>query len=125
MALLEQIQQQIPSFDGVVTSDDVASGKPAPDGYCSLSNAVGPTVLPALPSKILRRSFGSKSRRSALSADPFPWDADALRDSGGEAAAVLDHLGDPGQPATVLSGPLARRGSNAEVSGDLLSVPDR
>ena len=32
MALLEQIQKQIPSFDGVVTSDDVASGKPAPDG---------------------------------------------------------------------------------------------
>ena len=33
MALLEQIQNDIPHFDGVVTSDDVSAGKPAPDGY--------------------------------------------------------------------------------------------
>jgi hypothetical protein len=49
-----------------------------------------------------------------------------LRDSGDEAAAVLDHLGDPGQPATVLSGASCQEGAvTLKYLETLLSVPDR
>ena len=60
-----------------------------------------------------------------MSADPFPWDADALRDSDDKATAMLDHLGEPGEQAT-LSGASCHDGTvTLKYLETLLSVPDR
>ena len=127
MALLEQIQKQIPSFDGVVTSDDVASGKPAPDGYRLALERSGANSAASLA--VEDSAAGLSAARAAglrCLLTPSPWDADALRESGGEAAAVLNHLGDPGQPATVLSGASCQEGAvTLKYLEFLLSVPDR
>ena len=127
MALLEQVQKQIPRFDGVVTSDDVPSGKPAPDGYLLALQRSGADSA---------RSFAVEDSAAGLSAataaglpcllTPSPWDSEALRDVGSEAAAVLNHLGDPGQPATVLSGASCQDGTvTLKYLETLLSVRDR
>ncbi|WP_392345349.1 HAD-IA family hydrolase [Parasynechococcus sp.] len=112
MALLEQIQKQIPSFDGVVTSDDVASGKPAPDGYLLALKRSGANSAASLA---LEDSAAGLSAASAADLrcllTPSSWDAATLRDAGGEAAAVWDHLGDPGHPATLFSGASCQEGS--------------
>ena len=127
MALLEQFQQQIPCFDGVVTSDDVAAGKPAPDGYLLALKRSGANSVASLA--VEDSAAGLSAARAAglrCLLTPSPWDAEALRDSGGEAAAVLDHLGDPGEPATVLSGTSCQEEAvTLKYLETLLSVPDR
>ncbi len=127
MALLEQIQKQIPRFDGVVTSDDVASGKPAPDGYHLAMKLSGANSVASLA--IEDSAAGLYATRAAglrCLLTPSPWDAEALRVAGDQASAVLDHLGDPGLPATVLSGASCQEGFvTLKYLETLLSVPDR
>ena len=112
MALLEQVQRQIPRFDGVVTSNDVSAGKPAPDGYVLALKRSGADSAGSLAVEDSAAGLSAATTaglRCLLT--PSPWDAEALRDAGDEASAVLDHLGDPGQPATVLSGPSCQDGT--------------
>ena len=127
MALLEQIQKQIPSFDGVVASDDVASGKPAPDGYLLALKRSGANSAASLA--VEDSAAGLSAARAAglrCLLTPSPWDAEALRNSCDEAAAVLEHLGDPGKPTTVLSGASCQEGAvTLKYLETLLSVPDR
>ena len=127
MALLEQIQKQIPRFDGMVTSDDVALGKPAPDGYLLALKRSGANSAASLALEDSAAGL-SAARESGLRCllTPSPWDAEALRDAGDEATAVLDHLGDPGQPASVLSGASCQeRFVTLKYVETLLSVPDQ
>ena len=127
MALLEQIQKQIPCFDGVVASDDVASGKPAPDGYLLALKRSGANSSASLAVEDSAAGLWA-ARAAGLSCllTPSPWDSEALRNSCDEAAAVLDHLGDPGQPATVHSGASCQEGTvTLKYLETLLSVPDR
>ena len=127
MALLEQIQSDIPHFDGVVTSDDVSAGKPAPDGYLlalNRSGADGAASLAVEDSAAGLSAATAAGLRCLLT--PSPWDASALRDASKNAAAVLDHLGEPGEPATVRSGPTCQDGTvTLKYLETLLSVPDR
>ena len=127
MALLEQIQKQIPRFDGVVTSDDVPLGKPAPDGYLLALQRSGTDAAACLA--VEDSAAGLAAARAAglrCLLTPSPWDAKALRDADEEPSAVLDHLGDPGRPATVLSGTSCQDGTvTLKYLETLLSVPDR
>ncbi len=127
MALLEQIQNDIPHFDGVVTSDDVSAGKPAPDGYLLAlrrSGADDATSLAVEDSAAGLSAATAAGLRCLLT--PSPWDASALRDASKNAAAVLDHLGESGVPATVRSGPTCQDGTvTLKYLETLLSVPDR
>ena len=127
MALLGQVQTQIPHFDGVVTSDDVPLGKPAPDGYLLALQRSGAASAASLA--LEDSAAGLTAARAAglrCLLTPSPWDSEALRDSVDEASAVLDHLGDPGQPATVLSGPSCQDGTvTLKYLEALLSLPDR
>ena len=127
MALLEQIQNDIPHFDGVVTSDDVSAGKPAPAGYLlalNRSGADGAASLAVEDSAAGLSAATAAGLRCLLT--PSPWDASALRDVSKNAAAVLDHLGEPGGPATVRSGPTCQDGTvTLKYLETLLSVPDR
>ena len=127
MALLEQIQNDIPHFDGVVTSDDVLDGKPAPDGYLLAlrrSGADGATSL-AVEDSAAGLSAATAAGLCCL-LTPSPWDQSALREASKNAAAVLDHLGEPGVPATVRSGPTCQDGTvTLKYLETLLSVPDR
>nr|WP_206339093.1 MULTISPECIES: HAD-IA family hydrolase [unclassified Synechococcus] len=127
MALLEQIQNDIPHFDGVVTSDDVSAGKPAPDGYLLAlrrSGADGAASLAVEDSAAGLSAATAAGLRCLLT--PSPWDASALRDASKNAAAVLDHLGESGVPATVRSGPTCQDGTvTLKYLETLLSVPDR
>ncbi len=112
MALLEQNQKLIPRFDGVVTSNDVSAGKPAPDGYALALKRSGADSAGSLA--VEDSAAGLSAARAAglrCLLTPSPWDAEALHDAGDKASAVLDHLGDPGQPATVLSGPSCQDGT--------------
>ena len=127
VALLEQIQQQIPRFDGVVTSDDVSLGKPAPDGYLlalQRSGFDGSASLAVEDSAAGLSAARAAGLRCLLT--PSPWDSEALRGAVEEATAVLDHLGDPGQPATVRFGPSCHDGTvTLKYLETLLSLPDR
>ena len=127
MALLEQIQRLIPRFDGVVTSDDVPSGKPAPDGYLLALHRSGVDAAASLA--VEDSAAGLSAARAAglrCLLTPSPWDAEALRGAEEQASAVLDHLGDPGQPATVHVGSSCHDGTvTLKYLETLLSVPDR
>ena len=127
MALLERVQKQIPHFDGVVTSDDVPLGKPAPDGYLlalQLSGAKGASSLAIEDSAAGLSAARAAGLRCLLT--PSPWDTEALRDAGVAASAVLDHLGEPGQPATVLAGASCQDGTvTVKYLETLLPVSDR
>ena len=127
MALLEQVQSLIPPFDGVVTSDDVSTGKPAPDGYLLAlrrSGADGAASLAVEDSAAGLSAATGAGLRCLLT--PSPWDAAALRDAVADATAVLDHLGDPGHPASVLSGAPCQDGTvTLKYLQTLLEVPDR
>ena len=126
-ALLEQVQQHIPHFDGVVTSDDVSAGKPAPDGYrlaLSRSGADAAACLAVEDSAAGLSAATSAGLRCLLT--PSPWDAAALRDVVADAAAVLDHLGDSKGSATVFQGPPCQDGTvTLKYLETLVSVPDR
>ena len=111
----------------MVTSDDIAEGKPAPDGYLLALKRSGANRVGSLA--VEDSAAGLSAARAAglrCLLTPSLWDAKALRDSGSEAAAVLDHLGDPGEPATVLSGASCQEeGVTLKYLETLLSVPDR
>ena len=127
LALLEQVQNQIPHFDGVVTSDDVPTGKPAPDGYLLALQRSGADAVASLAVEDSAAGLSAATTAGLRCLiTPSPWDAEALLDAGEEAAAVLDHLGDPGQPATVLSGDSCQDGTvTLKYLENLLSVPSR
>ena len=127
MALLEQVQSQIPRFDGVVTSDDVPSGKPAPDGYLLALHRSGANRAESLAVEDSAAGLAAaKAAGLRCLLTPSPWDSEALRDADEEPSAVLDHLGEPGRPATVLSGTSCQEGTvTLKYLETLLSVPDR
>ena len=127
MALLEQIQAQIPHFDGVVTWDDVSSGKPAPDGYLLALKRSGASSAGSLA--VEDSAAGLSAAKAAglrCLLTPSPWDEAALSHAEDVATAVVDHLGDPGHPAAVLSGPTCQEGTvTLKYLESLLSVPYR
>lgn len=104
-ALLDAGRDERPTFNGIVSSDDVLQGKPAPDGYLralQLSCCDPENVLAIEDSAAGLQAACAASIRCVLT--PSPWDAD-LKPLLSKAAAAFDHLGEPSQPAAVLSGP--------------------
>lgn len=104
-ALLHQAKGILPSFDGVVTSDDVATGKPSPDGYRLALQRSG--VDPSGGLAMEDSAVGLKAATTAgLSCvlTPSPWDRD-LVDISHLASAVLNHLGDPNNLSLLQQGP--------------------
>jgi HAD superfamily hydrolase (TIGR01509 family) len=104
-ALLQAGADHLPSFEGVISADDVSEGKPAPDGYqlaLSRSGLHASTVLAIEDSAAGLKAATTAGLRCLLT--PSPWDGElaALKQT---AAAVVDHLGDPGHPVTCLLGP--------------------
>ena len=104
-ALLNQAQGVMPAFDGVVSSDDVATGKPNPDGYRLALKQSG------LPSDCVVALEDSAAGLKAATAaglscvlTPSPWDRD-LVGAIHLAAAVFDHLGDEHNPSLLQQGP--------------------
>ena len=104
-ALLHQAKGILPIFDGVVTSDDVATGKPSPDGYRLALQRSG--VDPSGGLAMEDSAVGLKAATTAgLSCvlTPSPWDRDLVGTSH-LASAVLNHLGDPNNPSLLQQGP--------------------
>ena len=97
-------------FQGIVTADDIPEGKPSPAGY-----------LQALKSSGLRAQDGLALEDSAAGLQaaaasglcclltPSPWDRE-LENLQGLAVAVLEHLGEPDQPAGQRFGPPCPQG---------------
>ena len=104
-ALLQAEGNGLPGIDGVISADDVRHGKPAPDGY---QLALRCSALPA--DSVVAIEDSAAGLQAATQAGlrclltPSPWDVE-LAAMTGTAAAVVDHLGDPGHPSTCLSGP--------------------
>ena len=104
-ALLNQAKGILPDFDGVVTSDDVAAGKPNPDGYRLALKRSG-----AAPSCGLAMEDSAVGLKAATTAGlacvltPSPWDQE-LAETDHLATAVLNHLGERGNPSQVEQGP--------------------
>ena len=104
-ALLDAGRAERPSFNGIVSSDDVRQGKPAADGYfraLELSCCAPENVLAIEDSAAGLQAACAASIPCLLT--PSPWDAD-LKPLLSKAAAAFDHLGEPSQPAALLSGP--------------------
>jgi HAD superfamily hydrolase (TIGR01509 family) len=104
-ALLDHAKGVLPEFDGVVTSDDVATGKPSPDGYRLALKRSG--ISPSCGLAMEDSAVGLKAARAAdLSCllTPSPWDKD-LVETCHLAAAVLNHLGDQDKPSRLQHGP--------------------
>ena len=104
-ALLQAGVDHLPSFEGVISADDVSKAKPAPDGYqlaLIRSGLDASTVLAIEDSAAGLKAATTAGLRCLLT--PSPWDSelDALNKT---AAAVVDHLGDPGHPVTFWLGP--------------------
>ena len=92
-------------FSGIVTADDVHSGKPAPDGYLEAHRLSGYPAASILTIEDSIAGFRA-SRAAGLSCllTPSPWE-EQLEASFTEAAAVFDHLGDLDRPMHQLAGP--------------------
>ena len=104
-ALLHQAKGVLPDFDGVVTSDDVARGKPSSDGYCLALKRSG--VDSSCGIAIEDSAIGLKAATAAglpCVLTPSPWDRD-LVDRCHLATAVLNHLGDQNNPSLLQQGP--------------------
>ena len=92
-------------FGGIVTADDVHSGKPAPDGYLEAHRRSGYQAGSILTMEdSLAGLQASRAAGLCCLLTPSPWEAE-LAASFNEAAAAFDHLGDPDQPMHQLSGP--------------------
>ena len=104
-ALLEAGRNVLPNFEGIISSDDVSAGKPAPDGYLralELSGWDPADVLAIEDSAAGLHAASSANLRAVLT--PSPWDGD-VKELLSTAAAAFDNLGEPGRPASLLSGP--------------------
>ena len=104
-ALLEAGRGAIPAFNGIVSSDDIREGKPAPDGYLKaleLSDCKPEEVL-AMEDSAAGLEAACASRIKCV-LTPSPWDRD-LKALLTKAVAAFEHLGEPTQPAALLSGP--------------------
>ena len=97
-------------FEGIVTADDISEGKPSPAGYLHALQASG---LRAQDGLALEDSAAGlqAAHASGLSCllTPSPWDRE-LPALEGVAVAVLDHLGEPDQPAGQSFGPPCPQG---------------
>ena len=97
-------------FQGIVTADDISEGKPSPAGYLHALQASG---LRAQDGLALEDSAAGlqAAQASGLSCllTPSPWDRE-LPALEGVAVAVLDHLGEPDQPAGQSFGPPCPQG---------------
>ena len=104
-ALLEAGRKLLPNFEGIVSSDDVSEGKPAPDGYLRALELSGwnPAEVLAVEDSAAGLQAASAANLRAV-VTPSPWDDD-LKQLLSTAAAAFDHLGEPGRPAKLLSGP--------------------
>ena len=104
-ALLDQAKGTLPMFDGVVTSDDVATGEPSPDGYrLELKRSV---CAPSCGLAMEDSAVGLKAATAAglpCLLTPSPWDRE-LGDASHLATAVLNHLGDQNNPSRLQAGP--------------------
>ena len=92
-------------FSGIVTADDVHSGKPAPDGYLEAHRRSGYQASSILTMEDSLAGLQA-SRAAGLSCvmTPSPWEKE-LEARFNEAAAVFNHLGDLDQPMHQLAGP--------------------
>ena len=92
-------------FSGIVTADDVHSGKPAPDGYLEAHRRSGYQAGSILTMEDSLAGLQA-SRAAGLSCllTPSPWETE-LEARFNEAAAVFNHLGDLDQPMHQLAGP--------------------
>ena len=92
-------------FEGLVTADDVHRGKPDPEGYQLALNRSGLRA-----SAVIAIEDSAAGQAAAVSAGlrclltPSDWDRE-LTAAVQPASAVLNHLGDPGNPLTHLQGP--------------------
>ncbi|BEV36271.1 HAD-IA family hydrolase [Synechococcus sp. M16CYN] len=104
-AILDHGADILPIFDGVITSDDVSSGKPSPDGYLLALEQSG--IDRARAFAIEDSAAGLKAAVSAglrCLLTPSPWDRELVK-TVHMAIAVLDHLGEAHLPLTVNQGP--------------------
>lgn len=97
-------------FSGIVSSDDVAEGKPSPVGYrlaLVRSGAIAEQALAIEDSAVGLRAAREAGLHCLLT--PSPWDSE-LADLLPQAAGVVDHFGTANDPVTVISGPPCREG---------------
>lgn len=109
-ALLNADNGTIPAFDGVVTADDVVQGKPDPELYQLAMMRAGVKAENALA--IEDSLAGLQSARAAglgCVLTPSPWETE-LASHFNDAVSVVNQLGEPGDPSTVIHGPACEDG---------------
>ena len=125
-ALLQAGADHLPSFNGVISADDVNTGKPAPDGYQLALNRSGlqaATVLAIEDSAAGLLAATAAGLRCLLTPSPWDLELDAMKST---AAAAVDHLGDPGRPSSIVLGPpCSEPHVTLEYLRSLLSCPPR
>ena len=104
-ALLDHAEGVLPVFDGVVTSDDVTTGKPSPDGYrlALKRSGIDPSCGLAIEDSAVGLQAATVAGLPCL-LTPSPWDKDLVEISH-LATAVLNHLGDHDKPSRLQHGP--------------------
>jgi len=105
-ALLEGVFATTGSpFAGFVSSDDVAHHKPAPDPYLCALQRSGVAAASAIAIEDSAAGLIAASEASlACLVTPSGWDQQ-LSSQWHRAAAVVNHLGEPGNELTQLAGP--------------------
>ena len=92
-------------FKGWITAEDVSRRKPDPEAYQQALAASGVSASEGLAFEDSKAGLASATAAGlACLLTPAPWDLD-LAGQLDQAVAVVDHLGDPGQPCTLISGP--------------------
>lgn len=89
-------------IDVIVSGEDVADKKPAPDIYLQACERLGCT--PADCIALEDSAVGLQAARRAGVAVVVTVNADTQRQDFSEAMLVVDHLGEPGQPFSKLAG---------------------
>ena len=109
-ALLNADNGTLPAFDGVVTADDVVQGKPDPELY---QLAMKRAEVKAENALAIEDSLaGLQSARAAglgCVLTPSSWDTE-LASHFNDAVSVVNQLGEPGDPSTVIHGPACEDG---------------
>ena len=92
-------------FKGWITAENVSRRKPDPEAYQQALAASGVTAAEGLAIEDSKAGLASATAAGlACLLTPSPWDLD-LPSMFEQAIVVVDHLGDPGQPCTLISGP--------------------
>ena len=97
-------------FQGLITAEDVAYGKPDPEGYLQALTLSGTDKAEAIV--IEDSTLGLAAANAANLAcllTPSPWDLE-LKSQCRQARASLDHLGENTLPCTVMVGPPCLKG---------------